>query len=1176
LAREDSNQEQIPSTKDFTEILLDHTNTMDIQSTVIINRNQIIDCVTTSFSNIGALDCLVKNEKGNVPDVVRMDLPHLDSPFTYGSQEANQSNVVESSSGNVQKTSISEPKNITDGKGETNYSSEEKTKNDSTEPSMEHTDAVENGTPLHSEPDQLEPTIVNIPEKSTTNKIDPSADEIVEVIHSKDSEDDDDDDEDEDFGDFQMMEIDPEMNISEQEDSEDHSDSANFGFFESVSKPEETTVPDLDAPLATTSCSATNTATEIAETNLFGSTQPTTEMKPTVLENGNQDDTTSNDVKVIDENENTSNDDQDFGDFHDALGSSAPGMIDSGIAAANAPCSTDSNEVVGEEVNTGFFGAMQLLSISATNSSEMASGIGETDFFGSVQPSSGMNTTHNVETDVFEPAQPNIAIIPSNDIAATDMFGSIQPATKTNPISQNIETNMFGSIEPTMPIDSTNENAEADLFGSTAELVVGTDVEVNKTNDNIETATLGDTNNEKEADEGAEMDIFGPVQPIIPIKDNFEGDTLSPEQLGGEIPSTNDNSNGLISENDQDSDDEDDFGDFHDSSNALSSLPATNSGTATNTASDENICTEELNTEAFETMKETTAMNLHNTEPDIFGSLESTMPVHPTHNDVKIEAANFGSIDMNPPKVPTNITPISDMAYEANEEKKVTDADDLAKSSNELSLNPITNFTAASEISDNDVFGSIQPQVATNLENGEPAAVFDTMQTFMTTQPMGGTIPQPMGGTIPQPMGGSTQELIGGNINEGLMGGSSIPQPMGGNIDEGLMGGSSILQPMGGNTYEGVGFEGTKANTAKQDLSGFDAIANDTVLSLSVQNDFTAQTLSDTFNGGLKEEITQLPEMGMSSNNLNLDTDVFGIVGNTELSKGNDNLQSDVFGSISEIPAPSAMEVASSFVNSVGLNAGANVDDDDDFGDFHQSNAVTTSTVEVPDLVNQFSTSHPTVGMNTVNLNYDANPGMPETIKPKESEDEFGDFHDSSNALESLQNPTSDMSFQPNTSGNGMNTNQLPMVNNFQNNNFQPNTSLSSNNMVGFGTQSNVISLNSELNSNSDDFGDFHTGQTLANFNGGGMSSSVMNSTAMNSNTMNSNTMNSNMMNSNMMNSNMMNNNAMNSNMMNNNMMNSNAMNSNAMNSNAMNSNAMNSNLGPERNSITDAFSIFD
>ncbi len=75
-----SENDFIPRSKDIFEKLFDHTNSMDFQSTVIVNKHRIVDYVYSSGTIIEEPDGSLPKEKGSVPDVVNVALPPVESP----------------------------------------------------------------------------------------------------------------------------------------------------------------------------------------------------------------------------------------------------------------------------------------------------------------------------------------------------------------------------------------------------------------------------------------------------------------------------------------------------------------------------------------------------------------------------------------------------------------------------------------------------------------------------------------------------------------------------------------------------------------------------------------------------------------------------------------------------------------------------------------------------------------------------------------------------------------------------------------------------------------------------------------------------------------------------------------------------------------------------------------
>ena len=173
-------------------MIFDHTNSMDIQSTVIVDSKQIIDCIITSSQNESQEVPTIEDKRGYVPDVVPMELPLVESAFLSRSYNENSdvpSNDNDKATNNAEGNTVSTNSN--------NISSES------------------------------QPTIVKIPEKRKTLEPKTTVDSVEpnEIIENEEHDD---------FGEFQVIDATEAKNEAEPDNIEFKDSDGDFGYFQTM------------------------------------------------------------------------------------------------------------------------------------------------------------------------------------------------------------------------------------------------------------------------------------------------------------------------------------------------------------------------------------------------------------------------------------------------------------------------------------------------------------------------------------------------------------------------------------------------------------------------------------------------------------------------------------------------------------------------------------------------------------------------------------------------------------------------------------------------------------------------------------------------------------------------------------------------------------------------------
>ncbi len=1157
---EKSNDDDVrPSPTEIAKTLFDHTNRMDIQSTVIISKNQIVDYVSASVNDTHALDLLVENERGNlVPDVISMDLPPLDPPplpddrKAMSNENEEQINIGESSdevnstfhsannnvditedaentenveSDLIQATIVQIPEKRQAQTSAENIANEGVEINDEKEEEDDFGDfggfQTMEGHDLEKNQNEKE-EFQTFPENGFVNTVANISNDAIEVGNDKEGEDDfgnfgdfqtmegdgleinankeevqtfteigsstvanipndaidtgNDKQGDDfgDFGDFQTMEGDGlEMNTAKQEEVQtfaemevnqhetnfdafqttSESGVTDFGVFESTAKVQ--TIDDnqiynfdevndgseiggqsnIDSEVAHAinpevgEFGTSQSVIESKDADLFESKDSTSAVESSTIEN----DFTANETFENNNIGNVSDDDEDFGDFHDADGADSfqnePAQ-NTNYFGLSQPAVENSNH----NVDTDLFGSTQPL---------------EMDTFGSTQPTL-KSANEDIETDMFGSVQPSTNI----DVKPETMFGTMQPAETdvfskadtlgtfqgTDVINKEVEADPFQELQQPIPTD----NSLTDPVGSAPQFTTGNDnvedvfgaIEINSANDHAKSDVFGSiqptiattiaTDNNVDPFEGiqptavntdAEIDVFGSIEPI-----NLENENIT-STFSNSIQPTSAKDNVEI---------DDPFASIPPmGGNANSNIEKDIFGTLEPMGMNSGI--DQVQTDLFGSIQPTKATD--NIQSDLFGSTPISTEVN-SQKDISEHQDELAST----PQPPTVIEPAinntqsdapkneSTTGMELNIQKDDThklslrnnddndsddDSDDFGDfgdfhdSSNALdSSNFDVSTVAALNPSNSELFG--RPTITMNPQNGSNVGSTDAKLD-----------PDAYDSTQTKPQNFAT------NMNN-FETGSEEKKVTDGYDDEG-----------------GTGFRGS----LKEAIVSDQAIIDD-----------------DPFKA-------LQPAMGTNLSIKNSQLDAFGSVNLTADNNAMTNFEGEAneLGTFATLTNKGASCAIPMTTKELHKNVSTDDDDDDDdedeeFGEFHDSKK------EMP----EFSLSHSISGMNN-----NTTTGVSDNIQPQDSNDEdaFGDFHDSFTDV-TQPNSSSGIPFQNNMLNN-MNSNPL-MSNNITT--MHPPSN-------GFATANN-FSVNNQISTNSN----FTSVHSTPSINGGnGFSSSAMN-----------------------------------------------------------------------------------
>jgi len=303
-------------------------------------------------------------------------------------------------------------------------------------------------------------------------------------------------------------------------------------------------------------------------TDLFEPKNSTSEMEST----SDQNDVMDNEKIGNVDNNNISDDDEDFGDFHDADAaqhepeSSQPTLVGSlnhnveadpfGVSKSTMAMNTIEMDMFAsaqsqtisknENVETHIFGSTQPPTNSDAKTETLFGAmqpgvVNEMDNIDSLGSFQGANFTNEVyEADPFEGLQ---QIIPTDNTITNDLSGSIQPTINSenvkyshydmggiNPGNNNhLGSDVFGSIQPTIATDKTEpnqdieptkakENADVDVFSSAQPISMGV------------MGSLSSSLQLPSASDNAEEDPFAsiPIQSVgVDVKTNVEKNVFS-------------------------------------------------------------------------------------------------------------------------------------------------------------------------------------------------------------------------------------------------------------------------------------------------------------------------------------------------------------------------------------------------------------------------------------------------------------------------------------------------------------------------------------------------------------------------------------------------------------------------------------------------------------------------